>query len=142
MFFFTNYYVTLLNILGYLVGPDRSYYKMFRSEKLSWSDARANCVYNGGDLATIKDYPEKAFVKKSFPGETFWLGGSDIANENDWKWVDGTQVDRHIFDGHEPNNVGGEDCMAAYRHVGVADHACSSPFNFLCEFGPKCSILH
>ena len=35
----------------------------------------------------------------------FWVGASDLAVEGDWKWLDGTLVNRAYFHPQEPNNA-------------------------------------
>ena len=50
------------------------------STKLSWLDARVFCQGLGGDLVTIKNYAESAFlVSKVHP--YYLIGASDKANE-------------------------------------------------------------
>ena len=48
-------------------------YKNFDSPK-SWSEARASCIGEHGDLADVKDENENNFVTQNFGKKDYWLG--------------------------------------------------------------------
>ena len=72
----------------------------FRTECLSWADARAACIKGGGDLVVITDKHKNArvtaYMKKyndysKCNGPYPWLGAYDCQKSgNKCKWVDGS----------------------------------------------------
>ena len=64
-----------------------------------------------GYLATILDAGENAFIKELI-GSTAWIGLSDTATENEFRWLDGPEAGQlatytNWFGSNEPNNAGG-----------------------------------
>ena len=81
----------------------------------------------------------------------WWIGANDIAREDTWLWVDGTQFwqgrsNGSPVGGHynhwgagEPNDNGQEDCAAIYDHPDWmpanhwADTPCDQNLSSICE---------
>ena len=75
------------------------------------------CNENGGNLASIHSSEENQFVlsmgKAIDIKANFWIGGSDIKNEGEWVWTDGSAFDYKFWGGNNPSNSGGnEDCIS------------------------------
>ncbi|KAK3098512.1 hypothetical protein FSP39_020227 [Pinctada imbricata] len=66
-----------------------------------------------------------------------YIGASDIANEGDWRWEDGSLVVYHDFFSQEPNNFDRNypsekaDCVAFSRQW--SDVYCGRSFPFICQ---------
>ena len=49
---------------------------------------------------------------EQFNGKVAWLGGTDIEEEGNWRWLDGTKFSWTKWYSDEPNNSGGvEHCL-------------------------------
>ncbi|XP_061416055.1 macrophage mannose receptor 1-like [Lethenteron reissneri] len=107
----------------------------------SWSDARAWCRYNGGDLAVISTHRENDFVASHLEGlgVSVWIGFSDSLSEGEFTWVDGSRVTFTNWNSGEPNNGGirGEHCAEMVHHGRSAgrwnDMLCSVVRGFVCH---------
>jgi glucose/arabinose dehydrogenase len=78
------------------------------STALTWSQAQAVAENFGGNLVTINDALEEAWLKRNF-GETqgFWLGINDFRSEGNFEWASGQPVTYTNWAPGEPNNSGG-----------------------------------
>ena len=74
--------------------------------------------------------------------ETYWLVGSDIIAEKDWRWMLGDGVSRPItnytnWGSHRPDNTGGnENCLVIVYHHGNTywdDRNCQEQHSFVCS---------
>ena len=54
-------------------------YRYF-SERTSWDNAEAACVFYGGHLASVHSKAENDFIQQLLSGWT-WIGASDISTE-------------------------------------------------------------
>uniref|UniRef100_A0A3Q0SUG2 C-type lectin domain-containing protein n=1 Tax=Amphilophus citrinellus TaxID=61819 RepID=A0A3Q0SUG2_AMPCI len=71
----------------------------------TWAEARADCVNQGGDLVSITDPSEQAFIQE---------GGGQNMCFKDWRysWTDGTPLSHTNWGSGEPNDhEGREDCV-------------------------------
>jgi hypothetical protein len=85
----------------------------------TWSDAKADAESQGGRMVSIASEEEMAFCTK-LTGRAIrvWVGASDDAKEGEWKWVDGTPVNKNFWAGGEPNNGMGAENWAELRYNG------------------------
>ena len=90
-------------------------------DKTSWTSAQAEAVTLGGNLATINDAAENAWVINTFGPQvdrSLWIGFNDVALEGTFVWVNGEPVTYTNWNAGEPNNGGGtvsdEDYTAIY----------------------------
>jgi hypothetical protein len=102
----------------------------WHSQKLSWPDAEAYCVSNGGHLASIRTIEENYQVLSlcSSSGSTTstdgcWIGFNDIAVETEWRWTDGWPANFSAFPNGvapwqlgEPNGLASENTDGAYMY--------------------------
>jgi cysteine-rich repeat protein len=95
----------------------------------TWSQARASCEEEGGDLVVL---PELALPTFDGRLDLAHVGGQRI--DGDFEWVDGTEVVAPI----EEDDAG--DCLAArFDEEGITRLvavACSLPLAFVCERDP------
>ena len=115
---------------------------------MSWQDAQAYCVKQGGSLAVhgmrglLLQKRIEIFTNYTKP---LWIGANDLDTEGVWTWLDGEKVttdDMHWLPG-EPNNsqythTDGEDCafMSPSSGFKVNDAPCKKPIRpvyGLCE---------
>jgi hypothetical protein len=107
-----------------------------------WFPARRNCARKGGRLVVLETQDENLEVgqlMRQFHDGAFFIGLSDVADEDDWRWIDGTELAYDPWAGGEPNNAGnGEDCVHSnWRGDGEwNDIACGSRQPYVCEFPP------
>lgn len=108
-----------------------------------WAAARARCQLQlAGDLARIDSPEENAFIQAELGGAA-WVGGTDGAVEGQWRWADiglqfadgasavgGNYVN---WNGGEPNDVNGEDCLEISPAGVWNDAACDGAKGFVCE---------
>ncbi|XP_026206459.1 C-type lectin domain family 4 member M-like [Anabas testudineus] len=130
----------------------RCYY--FSSRKLSWSSSRAWCQTQGGDLLIVNSEEEQRFIFDASQAQEqsstrLWIGLTDVEEEGDWRWVDGSKVTSDLQfwlsragTGTEPDDWKlddplGEDC----GHIDMSEHAlkswmdgsCEMPYRWICE---------
>ena len=92
--------------------------RYFLTEVLSWDEAKAVAVAAGGNLVTINDANENAWLVDTFINQDvnfLWIGLNDTAVESAFEWVSGQPVTFTNWASGEPNNnpnLGGEDLGA------------------------------
>ena len=95
-------------------------------------------------MATFKTKEEMEFINANFPmNEWIWFGASDREVEDVWMWVDGSDMDRSLFEPGEPNNSGEEDCLGnkSKGRLSLIDLKCSLSLKFICEYKSNCFIV-
>lgn len=128
---------------------------IFYPTRVSWDDAREFCQDTGGDLASLSDSTIRDFLNgTTFPSNSAWIGGSDVAVEGDFQWLNGqpwvgvpwrVNYDYwwYYYYGYyrsEPNGGTNENCVERYSSDGTFnDLPCSALDEFLCEYeqGPS-----
>ncbi|XP_035024556.2 CD209 antigen-like [Hippoglossus stenolepis] len=130
----------------------RCYYITFYDlhRKRSWNDARQFCKKLGGDLAVI-DTPEKTVSitklinshhdpARSIYQGAYWIGLSDVDQEDIWKWPDGRRLAESYWNDGEPNDHDDEDCGATYPRDNPFkawnDAPCNMYMKWICEMEP------
>ncbi|XP_076027222.1 uncharacterized protein LOC143016667 [Genypterus blacodes] len=109
-----------------------SCYYISKSQK-NWTESRQECLLSGANLVIINSRGEQAFLKDL--QDRFWIGLSDLDNEGQWRWVDGTGLTDGIWAPEEPNDEhGGEDCVELLRGINAWNDApCSDIKHSVCE---------
>lgn len=106
---------------------------------MSYVDAEADCVVQGGHLVSIHDQAtQDAAVSGAFAiaGGEWWIGLDDKAAEGAFAWIDGTPVDYAMWAGGEPNNAGdNEDCghLASWAGGLWNDIPCDQVLGYVCK---------
>lgn len=119
------------------VGSDKCY-RLIATGR-SWKNSRKFCQEAGGNLATIRNEDENAFVTKIVKATPrhYWIGLNDIEKEGRWRWLDDpTQVTFTNWRKGEPNNYGNEDCVFITRMYDWQDLYCWPKFPSICERQP------
>ncbi|XP_026100742.1 CD209 antigen-like protein C [Carassius auratus] len=106
----------------------------FSSEKKNWNESRRYCRERGADLIIINNREEQDFVKNICGSDHFWIGLTDVEEEDRWKWVDGSNsnITSGFWKSGEPNNQGNEDCANTHSS-GWFDTQCDSSVKWICE---------
>ncbi|XP_069566819.1 macrophage mannose receptor 1-like, partial [Brachyistius frenatus] len=104
----------------------------------TWADARADCVNQGGDLISITDPFEQAFIhgliQQSPTGISLWMGGHDSITEGGWDWTDGSPFRYIRWSEGNPDNYYGEDCLSIYINGGYwNDDNCGYKRGYICK---------
>ena len=115
------------------------------AEPVTWYAADARCAGLGMRLLRIETLDENE-LGRGLATTRIWLGGTDRDVEGDWHWQDGTPFWTGgltgmpvggaftLWDVGEPNDLGGEDCLAMRRDGQWLDEQCDlADNNFICE---------
>lgn len=98
-----------------------------------------------GKLVKIETDKENEFIKKKYLNTTgiYWIGLSDIDNEDKWKWTDGTALAGYNkWKSGQPNNWDDDqDCVAILEGPYIVGHhnaewndlKCSRKLGYICE---------
>ncbi|KAK7488165.1 hypothetical protein BaRGS_00020607 [Batillaria attramentaria] len=107
----------------------------YSSDMKSWAEARQACRQTvGADLAVVTSAGEQAFLEGLNQRSDSWIGLSDLQQEGNWVWVDGTPAQGYVhWRETEPNNLRGEDCATILASGQWNDYNCEIPFPFLCQ---------
>ena len=109
-----------------------------------------NCqrAIDGAKLVKIETDKENDFIKNEYLNTRgiYWIGLSDIDNEDEWKWTDGTGLTGYNkWKSGQPNNRGDQDCVAILeghyyttsRHNAEwNDLTCSKTLGYICKKSP------
>jgi T5SS/PEP-CTERM-associated repeat protein/autotransporter-associated beta strand protein len=104
------------------------------------AESRTNAYGIKGHLATIGTQAEWNIAKGYLPADSScWLGGTDEAQDGNWKWVDGTPWTYSNWDSGEPNNLYGP-ASESYLEVYGGEHKWNDLYNgyrshYLLEYG-------
>ncbi|XP_043083016.1 macrophage mannose receptor 1-like, partial [Puntigrus tetrazona] len=118
-----------------------SFYYM-SNEKKNWTESRRYCTEKGADLIIINNREEHDFVMKITNKTAFWIGLTDIEEEDTWKWVDGSRVTSGFWasgqDVEEPKGGKDENCAVTYltynpELTGWNDVKCETAYQWICE---------
>jgi hypothetical protein len=110
---------------------------MLTSAPKSWDAAQREARRLGGNLVTVNDALESAWLVKTFApsyagkrAEVLWIGLTDRVTEGIWKWVSGEPVTFTNWGGIEPNNFLDED-YALLQTVHTTNPCCGGPGRWL-----------
>lgn len=117
-------------------------YYYYSTETLTWFDARQYCYELGGTLArprtkTINDFLLGVVQPNNTEVWPAWIDLTDIEQESNFRYSDGSDPSFTNWIDGEPNNTGGiEDCVT-YGHVTESqtwnDLNCERELRFICE---------
>jgi hypothetical protein len=112
---------------------------LFCFNALEWPDARQDCLEQGGDLASVHDEgtnEELFWAAIEIAGSSWWFGLSDLEDEGEFVWTDGSPFDFEDWADGEPNNSGEEDCghWADWNDGRWNDMPCDYHLPYVCQF--------
>ncbi|XP_069106627.1 perlucin-like [Argopecten irradians] len=129
---------------------DESCYKVF-VETATWIDAKKYCQIFGGDLVKIETQEEETTLEQVLNDvhanrtakiENYWVDGSDVLTEGEWRWVGTPGYSQLIAGGYsnwedgQPDNYGGsENCIQIRYDFNMHwnDEDCDEKDSFICE---------
>jgi hypothetical protein len=100
---------------------------------VTWTQARDQCIAAEGHLAVVDNAEETALYGSL--GATFWIGGSDAAQEGTWRWTNGQAFSYKRWAAGQPDNAGGLQDALALRSGGTwTDENAAIALPYICEF--------
>ncbi|KAM6975835.1 uncharacterized protein LKV04_015092 [Tautogolabrus adspersus] len=124
---------------SWMADPFNDYCYLFNYLSMrTWAEARADCLNQGGDLVSITDPFEQAFIQGviqlSPTGISLWMGGHDSVTEGGWEWVDGSPFRYIRWSAGNPDNYYGEDCLSILINNGYwNDDNCEYNRGYICK---------
>ncbi|XP_039371138.1 CD209 antigen-like protein E [Mauremys reevesii] len=114
----------------------RCYY--FSPTMSPWSNSRSSCQKEQADLVIINDREEQVFLSQRKRQLIYWIGLTDVAKEDLWKWVDGTDLNQEKFwYDSQPDNYLDEDCATLTNQLPLPhnwnDDNCNKRLHYICE---------
>uniref|UniRef100_A0A8D0KKJ2 C-type lectin domain-containing protein n=1 Tax=Salvator merianae TaxID=96440 RepID=A0A8D0KKJ2_SALMN len=109
----------------------------FSIQRTNWLKAKAKCQSWNSQLVVIQDAAKQNFIQSRTRNEHYWIGLTDMDNEGEWRWIDGTNYLNGFTNWHkgEPNDSEGkEDCVQMHNDGEWNDLPCNNENNFyICE---------
>ncbi|XP_076824515.1 macrophage mannose receptor 1-like [Clavelina lepadiformis] len=122
------------------------------TNRLNWTDARDDCMAQGGNLLSISNAQQQAYLTSHLVGVNIgpmWIGLNDIYGEGRFLWRDGSEFIFSNWKHGEPNSPGyrsdaKDDCVNVVTEkwsVGKwADDTCSKKLAYICEMHKSVSL--
>ncbi|XP_038629988.1 CD209 antigen-like protein E [Scyliorhinus canicula] len=110
------------------------------TEKRDWNNSKQECEFQNSHLVIINTPEEQnsivRFIKEK--KDDYWIGLTDRAEEDKWKWVDGSTVSSFDWIEGQPDDSNNEDCATISERTspdtfGWNDDSCGRPHSFICE---------
>uniref|UniRef100_K1RK92 Collectin-12 n=1 Tax=Magallana gigas TaxID=29159 RepID=K1RK92_MAGGI len=119
---------------------------MFSHTAASWAEAESICNAFHSILAEPRSHEESRFLISHSVNQAgeFWIGVSDIIEENRWIYSSDLQVSKvNDFHAGEPNGHTGANCVALWKPFRGywADESCGAHYNFICEMSQDSGVL-
>ncbi|XP_055087268.1 C-type lectin domain family 12 member B-like [Periophthalmus magnuspinnatus] len=116
---------------GWISFKTSCYYYSFSlsNSKKNWSDSRADCIRQGGDLLVINNLDEQIAINNNYPKITgtgpmwkmgSWIGLTDIVTTGVWVWVNNATENNTMYwqtDEHSNEESLGRHCAAFGRNI-------------------------
>jgi len=87
----------------------------------TWTNAKEECKFIGAEMLKIESDSEQVYfasILEALRGlghDQLWLGGSDIGSDGNWRWSDGSPIEKYYWQAGYPKNVQSrDDCMTIY----------------------------
>ncbi|XP_061138748.1 uncharacterized protein LOC133156774 [Syngnathus typhle] len=91
-------------------------YLIQRKPTNTWEEARDDCLRHGGDLLSIADSHEQAFIQSLYTllpsAPSLWLGVNNNIVKDGSEWTDGSPLGYVVMDGGDPGDLSGASCLS------------------------------
>ncbi|XP_047130732.1 adhesion G protein-coupled receptor B1 [Hydra vulgaris] len=100
----------------------------------NWTDAHMTCQRYTGNLLSVTDSEENAFVVKQLNNDKncYWIGLNDIQNNGTYEWSDNASLLFFNWKVNSPNNQNNMDCVEATSE-GWSNNFCNLSLGFICK---------
>jgi hypothetical protein len=117
---------------GDILSGDHCYH--ISEPALAWSEARDACRAGLGELVTIDDASEDAFVATLVDADV-WIGANDQLEEGQFTWADGSPLVFTHWGANQPDGVDAQDCVVKRQEANEPwyDQPCADAHDFVCE---------
>jgi hypothetical protein len=110
-----------------------------------WQSAQSACTRYDGNLAVVEDAAENDWIgqtARAIDTARWWIGLSDLEEETEWVWVDGSDTPYRNWHGTDGGFDDDEDCVAIRDNVDLEwiDHFCDWNQPYVCEVG--CRVVY
>ena len=122
--------------ISYVAGSKFRYH----NTPLSWMEAEAVCISEGGHLASTlsaSELEEAAFLVEENGKTLAWVGATDKEVEGQWKWVDGEAWLLTSWYGNWRNGGKKQNCGFIRSTRDLDDISCGQKKHFICGVQPE-----
>lgn len=131
------------------ISPPGSCNSYYLTHPGTWTETQMKAQSMGGNLVTINDAAEDAFVRSNFatgpvnPGGIVWIGLNDVATEGTFVWANGSPVGYTNWADGEPNNLSNEDygALVDFNDGKWNDAQGGGPFGGVIEVPGSCNPI-
>ncbi|KAJ1172729.1 hypothetical protein NDU88_004572 [Pleurodeles waltl] len=109
---------------------------LFLNVKSTWMEGKVKCETKSATLTVISSEGEQSFLVGKTRDQRFWIGLTDMDEEKEWQWVDGTDYKSSIkfWLPNEPNDSNqNEDCAELRSGGEWNDVRCNDQCFTICE---------
>ena len=112
------------DVTGVVWNPTTGHYYKYVDGAIQLAQAKAAAEALGGYLVTYSDLAEIQWTLSNFTVNTqhVWIGGSDIASEGTWAWLNGEPLTYLNWNNLEPNGGTGENYMMMYTNPSASNY--------------------
>ena len=138
---FHNISLLLLKYFNlFVVSNSRYQFKIMRSSR-TWSEARQQCEYDDGDLASIHDARDQLKIDFLTQGKgSYWIGYNYHGMKDSFVWSDGSASSYTKLNLKQPGRARGDDCISISYSNGASKWnklRCSSKLMSICRIHGK-----
>jgi len=109
----------------------------YDNRSYTWSQAEAECMNRGLQLASIHSQEEQDFVN-GLTTSSLWIGLTDLKSEGHFQWSDGTPLDFQHWDSDEPDGADNYNCVHTRNPYGYwSDYDCDNRNGVVCKGPPS-----
>lgn len=105
-------------------------------ELTSFNQANSSCINEGAVLIFIEDFDELYFLDTILAAdEKVFVGMTDIAEEGQWVWMDGSTVTLDpLWHGNFPTGGTERNCAEYVQNHGFRDRSCDVNRKYVCKY--------
>ncbi|MCI4377658.1 hypothetical protein PGIGA_G00205990 [Pangasianodon gigas] len=113
------------------------YYQINKDSALTWYQARKSCQQQGGDLLSITEAHEQAFISGLTQGNgpVLWTGLNSLDASSGWHWINGQPLRYLNWLSGQPSSQPGHSCGAINQQYDSkwSTDVCSVRHGYICQ---------